>query len=152
MEDEKEPKKRAGQPTKLTEEVIKLAENYCFLGATDVEMADFLGVCVATIYSWKNTSPKFLEATTRGKESSNARVASSLYTRACGYDKDGKHYPADPSSISLWLRNRDPEQWRDVKERIDTVKYADDEVDSIDLARRIAHILSEGLEKAHTTH
>ena len=145
-----EDKKSAGQPTKLTPEIIETAKNYCFLGATDIEMAKFLGVCVATIYNWKNTSKEFLDATTRGKEVANARVASSLYAKACGYEIGDKHYPADTASISLWLRNRDSDNWKDVKERHDTVKYEDDEVNKIDLARRIAHILAEGLDQAHT--
>ena len=118
-----EDKAPFGRPTKLTPEVIELAKNYCFLGATDIEMAKFLGVCVATIYSWKNTSKDFLEATTRSKDIANARVASSLYAKACGYEIDGKHYPADTASISLWLRNRDSDNWKDVKERVDTHKF-----------------------------
>ena len=140
----------AGRPTKLTPEIIELAKNYCLLGATDVELAGFFEVAVSTIYCWRNSSPEFSESTSLGKEAANDRVERSLYNRACGYDKGDKHYPADPGSISLWLRNRDSDNWKDVKERHDTLKYEDDEVNSIELARRIAHILSEGLDQAHT--
>ena len=57
------------------------------------------------------------------------RVERSLYERACGYshteDKifihEGKpiivptvrHYPPDPTSMIFWIKNRQPEQWRD---------------------------------------
>lgn len=143
----------AGRPTKLTPEIIKQAENYCALGATDIELAEFFEVAVSTIYCWRNSSPQFSEATALGKEASNERVSRSLYSRACGYDKSGKHYPADPNSISLWLRNRDPDRWKDVKEQVQTQKFSEgDDVDSIELARRIAHFLSEGLDKTHITH
>ena len=53
----------------------------------------------------------------------------------------------------FWLKNRDPDNWKDVRERVETHKFDDtDGVNHIELARRIAHILSEGLEQAHTTH
>jgi hypothetical protein len=145
---------KEGRPTKLTPEIIKQAKNYCILGATDVELASFFQVAVSTIYEWKNVNPQFSEATTRGKEESNARVESSLFTRACGYDKDSKHYPADVKAISLWLRNRDPDRWKDLKERMDhhTVT-GDPEINSTELARRIVHLINQGLiEQAPTQH
>ena len=137
-----EPKE--GRPTKLTKEIIKEAKNYCLLGATDIELASFFEVSVATIYNWRNSSPEFLEATRLGKEQANERVERSLYARACGYDKDGKHYPADPGSISLWLRNRDAERWKDKRENED--------IDMLSLARRLAHVLTEAADESHTTH
>jgi hypothetical protein len=142
-----------GRPTKLTKEIIEQAKNYCLLGATDVELSEFFDVNTSTIYHWRNLSEEFSNATKVGKEEANERVGRSLFTKACGYDKDGKHYPADNTSIIFWLKNRDPDNWKDVRERVETHKFDDaDGVNQIELARRIAHILSEGLEQAQTQH
>jgi len=142
-----------GRPTKLTPEIIEQAKNYCLLGATDIELAKFFGVVESTIYEWRKNSPEFSESTKLGKEAANARVEHALYTKACGYDKDGKHYPPSDTSMIFWLKNRDSENWKDVRERIDIHKFDDNsDVDMIELARRTAHILSEGLDKAATKH
>ena len=142
-----------GRPTKLTDDIIEQAKNYCLLGATDVELANFFSVNTSTIYEWRKTNPEFSNATKLGKEEANARVEHSLYTKACGYDKDGKHYPPSDTSMIFWLKNRDSDRWKDIKERVDTHKFDDtDGVNHIELARRIAHILSEGLEQAQTQH
>lgn len=141
---------KTGRPSKLTEDIIEQARNYCKLGATDVELAEFFGVSASTIYNWKLESPEFLESTKIGKEAANARVGHALYTKALGYDKDGRHYPADTTSIIFWLKNRDPENWRDVKERINTHINEDDEIDMTDLARRMAYVLTEAMDGQET--
>ena len=92
-------------------------------------MADFLGVSERTINTWKSKHPEFLQSITRGKLSADAGVAEKLYERACGYSHpeekifqyEGKpvivptvkHYPPDTQAASLWLRNRQPDLWRD---------------------------------------
>ena len=142
-----------GRPTKLTPEIIEQAKNYCILGATDLELVSFFEISESTLYNWKNASPEFLEATKIGKDAANARVGHALYTKACGYDKDGKHYPPSDTSMIFWLKNRDSDNWKDVKERIDTHKFGDDaEVNPLELARRVAFLLTEGLEAPIKTH
>jgi len=141
-----------GRPTKLTPEIIEQAQNYCLLGATDIELAKFFNVVESTIYEWRKNNEEFSKATKIGKEEANARVEHALYTKACGYDKDGKHYPPSDTSMIFWLKNRDSDNWKDVKERIDTHKFGDaDEVNPLELARRVAFLLTEGLE-APTEH
>ena len=65
----------------------------------------------------------------RGKDMADAEMAKSLYHRGMGYSHDEekifqyegepvrvqttKHYPPDTPAASLWLRNRQPELWRD---------------------------------------
>jgi hypothetical protein len=103
-------------------------------GATDIEIADALGVHVATYYRWKAEHEAFREATKAGKEAADDRVEASLYHRAVGYSHDAvkifmpanatepvvasyrEHYPPDTSAASLWLRNRRPDKWRDKQE------------------------------------
>ena len=86
----------------------------------------------STISKWKSEHKEFSEALRNGKPIADACVATALYRRAVGYshpeDKvfqykgkpivvpTTKHYPPDIQAASLWLRNRQPERWRDKQE------------------------------------
>lgn len=124
-----------GRPTKYKDEYAELAYNYCLLGATDAELGVFFDVCDATINNWKLEFPEFLESLKRGKIMADAKVAQSLFHRATGYscpDLDikmyegeiietpfVKHYPPDTTSMIFWLKNRQPEKWREKREPSD---------------------------------
>lgn len=124
-----------GRPTKYKDEYAELAYNYCLLGATDAELGVFFDVCEATINNWKLEFPEFLESLKRGKIMADAKVAQSLFHRATGYscpDLDikmyegeiietpfVKHYPPDTTSMIFWLKNRQPEKWREKREPSD---------------------------------
>lgn len=129
MDKEKKP---PGQPTKYKPEYENMAYRLCLLGATDEFLAESFDVCVATIYNWKNDFPTFLEATKRGKARADAEVAEKLFQRATGYTHDEekifcsdgqivrarttKHYAPDTVAAIFWLKNRQPEVWRDKHE------------------------------------
>ena len=119
-----------GRPTKYKEEYTELAYNYCLLGATDSDLASFFDVEESTINNWKINHPQFLESLKRGKQQADAQVAKSLFHRATGYSHpetkiattDGqitdskefeKHYAPDPTAAIFWLKNRQPDMWRD---------------------------------------
>lgn len=118
--------------SKYKPEYDKQAHKLCLLGASDERLANFFEVSVATIYNWKNNHPSFLEALKSGKDLANANVASSLYHRAIGYSHveekvfcfQGeiitheviKHYPPETGAAALFLKNREPELWRDKQE------------------------------------
>lgn len=120
---------RRGRPTKYREEYTDQAYKLCLLGARDEDLADFFEVHVDTIYEWKKVHDDFSEALKNGKIKADADVAERLYKRATGYEcpetkvfcHEGqitcfdivKHYPPDPTSIIFWLKNRQPEKWRD---------------------------------------
>jgi len=103
----------------------------CEKGFTDDELAVFYKVCKKTINNWKK-DPEFLTLLKKGKDMADSKVERSLYERACGYShpedkifnnngkemivKTIKHYPPDPVSAIFWLKNRQPERWRDVQE------------------------------------
>lgn len=126
QEQEKEPNE-GGRPScycdKYEEQVYKLS----LLGATDKEIADFFGVCEATINNWKKAFPGFLESIKKGKIQADAEVAERLYNRAMGYEhpeekifcQEGeiiradttKHYPPDTGAAFIWLKNR--RKWTD---------------------------------------
>ncbi len=120
---------KVGRPTKYSEDYCRQAKEFCLLGATDEQLARFLEVSVDTIYEWKKVYPKFSEAIKVGKDVADAKVAKSLYERACGYShkqdkifsnngepmivETTKHYPPDATSMIFWLKNRQKANWRD---------------------------------------
>jgi transposase-like protein len=121
----------AGRPTKYSPELCEQAYKLYLLKATDEEVADFFGVHVDTLHEWRNVHEEFSEATIRGKVQADAEVAGKLRERALGYSHEAvkifmpagasepvyakyiEHYPPDTQAASLWLRNRQPEKWRD---------------------------------------
>lgn len=122
---------KVGRPTKYKADFCQRAHALAADGATDIEIADALGVEVRTLYRWKAEHPEFSQATALGKEAADDRVEASLYHRSVGYSHDAvkifmpagatkpvvasyrEHYPPDTAAASLWLRNRRPEKWRD---------------------------------------
>ena len=127
---------RVGRPSSYKPEYAKMAFYLCKLGATDADLAEAFGVSVVTIDNWKiKFRDEFLGSLKAGKEEADSLVVRSLYARATGYSydavkifhtKDGKivkvpyteHVPPDVTACFFWLKNRRPEQWRDVQ-RID---------------------------------
>ena len=121
-----------GRPTKYREEYAELAYKFCLLGATDKDLAEFFEVEEKTVNNWKEDYPEFLQSLKRGKTLADARMAESLYHRGRGYshpeDKifqyEGmpvivpttKHYPPDTAAGIFWLKNRQPQKWRDKQE------------------------------------
>lgn len=136
-------KKQKGRKSSYREEYANQALKLSLLGSTDKEMADFFGVSEQTLNSWKKKFPEFLESLKKGKSVADANVASKLYNRATGYDtkatkfatNEGKitdrveyieHYPPDTTAAIFWLKNRQPEKWRDKKEIEANVKLSDE--------------------------
>ena len=98
-------------------------------GFTDSETAVALQVTEQTINNWKLADPKFFESIKDWKKEADENVTVSLYQRAYGYSHPEtkpqwvvdhweyaemiKHYPPDPTSMIFWLKNRQPDRWRD---------------------------------------
>lgn len=154
------------RPTKYKAEYCEQAHKLVLLGATDTQLADFFEVTEQTINNWKLQHEEFFESLKLGKEEADSRVEESLYNRATGYshpedkvfNNNGeiithrviKHYPPDPTSMIFWLKNRQPEQWRDRVEH--TGKDGADlnpEVSDRDLARKVAFILTSAAQPTH---
>lgn len=124
----KKKKSTAGAKTKYKKEYDKLAFNYCLLGSTDVEMANFFGVTEKTLNNWKHEHGSFFQSIKAGKEEADANVAKALYHRACGYShkedkifndngkalvvETVKHYPPDTAAAINWLGNRQRNKWQ----------------------------------------
>jgi hypothetical protein len=107
-------KKKAGQPTKYKEGFNDQAYTACLAGFTDKQIAKLLGVKEATINNWKIEHPKFFESIKKGKAAfDDGLVENALLQSAKGFERDSKYYPPVPTSIIFWLKNRQPDKWRD---------------------------------------
>lgn len=134
----KEKKKHAGgRPRKKKESDLdaKLLTTVEEKGYTDKEIAKELGVTEQTLNNYKKDYPEFFESLKRGKAIADGKVELSLFQRAMGYSHPDvnvsnyqggvtitpiiKHYPPDPTSMIFWLKNRQPQRWRD-KQEIET--------------------------------
>ena len=111
-------------------------------GCSDEEIAEAFGVSVRTVYNWKKAHPEFLQALNECKGKADEAVVESLYARACGLtkrttkkereviDADGNKVkltelieetlPPDTTAMIYWLKNRQPELWRDRPKQDDT--------------------------------
>lgn len=131
MSDTDKDKPKRGRPSGYKPEFAEEASRLCEEGATDQELADYFGIDIRTLYRWKNTETEFRHALKASKESSDDRVERSLFERACGYERNEmdvrvvggelvqtpirKFYPPDTTAAIFWLKNRRPEQWREMK-------------------------------------
>ena len=129
----KEPSK-GGRPSSYKAEYVEQAKKLSRLGATDKEIADFFDVAESTLHKWKLDHVEFSESLKEGKLLSDAEVSSKLYHRALGYSHEDvdirvvageivktpliKHYPPDTTACIFWLKNRQPDKWRDKTEVI----------------------------------
>jgi Homeodomain-like domain len=120
------------RPTKYDPKFLDTAAQMYCGGATDVEVADALGVSRSTLYNWQQTHPEFLDVAKVSKEAADTRVERSLYNRAVGYEFDSvkiftyegdpivvpyrEHVAPDPTAAFNWLKNRKPADWRDRRE------------------------------------
>ena len=118
-----------GRPTKYKPEYATQAAKLCALGATDAQLADFFDVAISTITLWKVQHPEFSASIKLPKAEADARLETSLYQRAMGYEHDEvdirvvggelvttpirKHYPPDTAAAIFWLKNRKKDEWRD---------------------------------------
>lgn len=145
--------KKMGRPSKFRPEFVEQARKLSMLGMTDIEMAKFFEVTEHTLNNWKSDYPEFFQSLKEGKGLADAEVVASLYHRALGYSHPEddiraiagevvitptiKHYPPDTTACIFWLKNRQPDKWRE--------KQADGagESNKDDLLREIAALLPD---------
>lgn len=120
------------RPTDFRPEFITQAKKLARLGATDHQIAEFFEVTPRTLHRWKINHPKFCHALKQGKDEMDGAVEQSLCRRATGYSFDAvkimqhegevieapyvEHVPPDTTAMIFWLKNRQPEKWRDRRE------------------------------------
>lgn len=125
----KKVKKSVGRQPIYHSDFDEQAYRLCLLGLTDAELASFFSVSETTINKWKKAHRSFANALRRGKVMADGEVAQGLYARAIGYAHDDvhvssyqgvvtltpivKYYPPDTAAATFWLKNRQPDKWRD---------------------------------------
>jgi hypothetical protein len=131
-----------GRPSSYKPEYVEQVYKLALLGATDKEIAHFFNVCEDTVNAWKIAHPEFSVSIKDGKIKADYSVAHKLFDKALGaewieeqafkvkresYNDEGKREtfeevvtvpvkraaPPDTQAISLWLRNRQSDKWRD---------------------------------------
>lgn len=119
----------AGRPSGYHPTFAEQARKLCELGAIDRDLAEFFGVAESTINLWKTKHAEFSESIKKAKANADARVERRLFERACGFQHPELHivqykgkliekeitkqYPPDTGAAIFWLKNRQPQRWRD---------------------------------------
>lgn len=157
-------KAKNGRPTKYRPQYAEQARKLALLGFTDEKMADFFEVEVRTIYRWKTEHDEFCQAVKAGKVDADATVASTLYRSALGggtvtevkeetdaegnviHRKTVKELPANVTAQIFWLKNRQPQHWRD------KVVVEDETPPEViaETAARYDEIMRKARERQHT--
>ena len=143
-----------GRPTKFRPEHVGIVSNLAKLGCVDKKIAEILGISEQTLNTWKKEHPEFLECLKNGREIAAGNVAGALYQRAMGYEHaeedvrvvNGKvvvtptvkRYPPDTAAAIFYLKNRQPDLWRDKVEQQVSGELG---VYDADTARRMAEQL-----------
>lgn len=132
-------------------EKLILLEGWARSGLSDEQIAHNMNINPATMYKWKkdlkgNEDPrsKIFKAIKKGKEVADFEVENALKKTAEGFfveetseewgadpdtgeplllriTKKRKYIPGNPTAQIFWLKNRNPEMWRDkVEAQLDT--------------------------------
>lgn len=104
-------------------------QGWAMSGLTDEQIADNLSIAVCTLYEYKKKYPEFADALKKGKDIADAQVVNALYKTATGfvYYEETTNAVGDVVSVQkyakpnttaqiFWLKNRQPDRWRDKTE------------------------------------
>jgi tellurite resistance protein len=98
------------------------AKSLCLLGLSQFDIAAFFGVSVEVLDGWKARHPELRRAIRDGTWQADAAVAASLFS----------HATVDAKVAFTWLKNRQPDLWRDKTEiavASDVRSMTDEELD-----------------------
>ena len=133
----KDQLQKRGRKSLFREEFVLIAKAMAKLGAIDEEIADELNIGITTLERYKENYPAFRGAIRASKAVADEKIEKALYQRAKGYsyraekvvvelrgNNEGsearvveytEHVPPDVTACQFWLKNRQPEFWRDAQ-------------------------------------
>lgn len=128
-----ENRKNPGRPPTYHEEFPRLVGVLILVGGILNDAADLLGVSVQVVEVWMKKYPDFVGSIKRASQNADERVKRSLYERAMGYEHRAvkifynpeqgpvcvpytEKYAPDTGAMAFWLKNRDPDNWRERRE------------------------------------
>lgn len=127
----------------LTSDGLTLLKGWARDGLTDKEIADRMNIARSTLNEWKNKYPDISDTLKKAKEIVDCEVEDSLLKKCFGYNasvikhmkikkteyntdgykiseheeivevQDEVHIPADTTAQIFWLKNRQPDKWRE---------------------------------------
>lgn len=123
----------------LTEEKLKLLQEWGKNGLTNSQIAKNMGVSERTLYSWLKRYEVLSNNLNNGKALADREIENSLYKRALGYEIQEekitieelngvvkkkkqiikKHVPGNVTAQIFWLKNRKSKEWRNNEESIE---------------------------------
>lgn len=111
----------------------KMIAQLGLLGHTNREIAQVFGISEATLARRLREQhadaeaggfESVLTALKKSREVADAEVVHALFRRATGFKLGKLYYPPDTTAAIFWLKNRQPERWRDVSKTEVEVKKA----------------------------
>lgn len=122
-------KRKGGQPTTCTPAVYEITRRMLRAGATQKQIALTLGTDDSMIGQWAKVNPRYKALLESERWVADEAVAAALYKKAVGYTKQSvkamqhngrvvlaeytEEVGPDTAAAFIWLKNRQPEQWKD---------------------------------------
>lgn len=125
---------RVGRPLKYSQDMVNKAKVLAEKGLINRDIASLLNIGESTMDLWLSKYPEFREALNQSRVGADTKVIKSLHKKATGFRHreevteyhyvDGKKVAVktierrkdvapETGAISLWLRNKRPEEWSD---------------------------------------
>ena len=158
-------------PGKYRPKYAELAYKMAQLGTSHKRIAWILEISESTFYEWQERHAGFKIALKAGMDLADANVANSVYRGAVGYSHPHeeikvigvevvrvptmKHYPPNPHLATFWLKNRQPELWKEKVEIVEkpTIALVDKDAmeaiyrNALDLAATVQSSMSARAER-----
>lgn len=131
-------KEKISRPSKFNESLALRIMELAKSGSTDDQIAAALGISTRTFAYWKTRYDGLADGLKDAKFVADELVEASLFSRATGYShpaikffwdaKKGdiksqpyiERHPPDTTACIFWLKNRQPQNWRDVNKDVPT--------------------------------
>ena len=131
----------------MEQDSLLMVEGWARQGLTDEQIAKNIGISKSTFYDWLKKFPDISNALKKGKAPVDFEVENALLKRALGFEYeetetiieevDGKQKKRikkikkvalpETSAAIFWLKNRKPEQWRNVNPTVEAKLKAETE-------------------------